>query len=158
NTDRGQQGFGSTGTKEVIPLPLCAVGAVSDTDLIIFNRFLYGIPVKVLIDGGLKGNFVSNRIMKHTKIPLYSSTLYTVSMANGTTCLAKSLKGLPLVVNSYKDDINLLLAPICHDIILGKPWLDIYNPTLVGLKTNYSFRTNLIFSIYGSQSMNRQMI
>src|SRR5262249_39774399 len=96
-------------------------------------------PVTVLIDGGSKGNFISSKIIKQAKIPQLSPSKHTITMADGSTCKAYEQKGLPVEIQQYSAHIDMMVAPIAHDVILGKPWLESLNPTIDWKENTLSF-------------------
>ena len=59
STARGEGGFGSTGSSDIIKLKVSAISAMANSDLLIFPGILEGRHIKILIDGGSQGNFVS---------------------------------------------------------------------------------------------------
>src|SRR5262249_17011032 len=59
-----------------------------------------------------------------------SKSHHTVVLANGSTCKASSLSDLRLKIGDYQEEMDFLVAPIAHDVILGKPWLESVNPTI----------------------------
>src|SRR5262249_40620620 len=127
-TSRGEHGFGSTGSQEIIKLEISAIAARSESELLTFPGILAGKAVTVLLDGGSRGNFISSRIWGKGRTPHGERT--TIILADGSTHFAHEVQDVNLEVNEYSDQLNFYIAPISHDVILGKPWLDALNPAI----------------------------
>jgi deoxyuridine 5'-triphosphate nucleotidohydrolase len=138
-TERGNSGFGSTGKTELTSVDLSMIEAVSNSELLTFPGTINGHRVHILIDSGSKGNFISNRISEKLNIGSNAPLSHTVTLADGSTFQASLLKGLFLNIFNYSEETEFLIAPIAHDIILGKPWLENINPTINWSQNTLSF-------------------
>ena len=81
-----------------------------------------------MIDGGAKGNFVSEKICKTVQLQINKNDIRKLTVADGRRHLSYKIPGCPLKINTYTDKIDFYSAPIIYDAILGKPWLAKYNP------------------------------
>lgn len=94
-------------------------------------------PVKVLIDSGASGNFISSLCLPQIKVPLHqNATYYQISNIQG-----KSLgKGL---VHHHTLEVTLrigclhserisflVLEEAAVDIVPGRPWLTLHHPDI----------------------------
>jgi len=87
--------------------------------------------VEVLIDSGASHSFISEDLVK--KFHLKGQTLpqrHTLIFADGTRReVNQTVKG-ELIIQEYRTQIQLQVAPIKHDIILGMDWLRRTNPEI----------------------------
>src|SRR5215469_12677253 len=51
-------------------------------------------------------------------------------MADGKVYRASLARDMSLSIQGYMEKVDFLVAPISHDVILGKPWLDAQNPEI----------------------------
>ena len=56
--------------------------------------------------------------------------IHLIFIADGTQHSAYTINDLHLEINEYSDNLDFLVAPITYNVILGKPWLEVYNPTI----------------------------
>ena len=85
-----------------------------------------GHPVRVLIDGGFQENFISTNLVQsiHLQtIPLAPESQFALSVASGATISHCSTFCLGLLSDgdTYEEKMELYVAPIRYDIVLGKP-------------------------------------
>ena len=66
-TERGNEGFGSTGQTEILKILITSIKAISKSELLIFPGKVNGREVTVLLDGGSRGNFISQKILRNFK-------------------------------------------------------------------------------------------
>ncbi|KAJ3278090.1 hypothetical protein HDU76_010026, partial [Blyttiomyces sp. JEL0837] len=107
-----------------------------DEELLIVNGTLYGHKVRILIDGGATSCFIDSKLVDYLNLhdKIDSELAVNIRLANGDTCQGKTLRDQPIRVRqnskTYKDKLDLVMAPICYDIILGKNWLRRVNPQI----------------------------
>ncbi len=111
------------------------VSNMSLVDALRYQDQLY--PVRVLMDSGAAGNFISSRTLAGFKIP---------RCKNNTTYQITTVQGKPLgrgLVRSHTPEVSLhigcfhverisllVLEEAVVDIILGRPWLAKHQPTI----------------------------
>ncbi len=94
-------------------------------------------PVKILIDSGAAGNFISSRTLAEFKIP---------RCRNNTTYQITTVQGKPLgkgLVRHHTPEVSLrigcfhierisllVLEEAVVDVVLGRPWLSKHQPTI----------------------------
>jgi hypothetical protein len=116
-------------------LGITSVNAVENgfsRDLLYFMGRLGKRMVRILIDGGSMGDFVSDELVKSMKVKTHPVPNQTLSFANGEQALCnKEIQDTELSIGEYTDCVKLKLAHLPHhDVILGKPWLERYNPDI----------------------------
>lgn len=112
-------------------------------NLLSFKGTLAGKPVKVLIDSGSMGNFVDPRIVEQRRLKTVGTSPQEISFANGGKGLCDKEVKAALELGNYKQNINLKVADLSgHDVILGKPWLEIFNPSIDWVKNSIRFTFN----------------
>ncbi|KAJ3093436.1 hypothetical protein HDU96_002290 [Phlyctochytrium bullatum] len=108
---------GADHTPETIPIsaPLLYVAGT-----------LYDKPVQVLIDPGASSSFVRTGLVTAPQQLLGQQV--SISLADDTTHTGHQLLAVPLALTSltttYRVDLDLISAPLVHDVILGKNWCD----------------------------------
>ena len=91
-----------------------------------------GKTVKVLIDSGANGDFMSTKFMENNKLTCELGTNSKVKLANLTqqTCHGV-VSDVDLKINQYEDILNFEVTDLGHyDLILGKPWLTRIDPVI----------------------------
>ena len=106
---------------------------------ILFKGYFQGRPAKFLVDSGASGQFVSEAFIKKNRIPT-ATTLEerTIQYANGAQ--VSSHETLPFAhirIGAWSEHLAFNVLPICHDVILGKAWLEKHNPAI-------DWRTNTV--------------
>ena len=88
--------------------------------------------MKILIDSGANGNFVSSDFVRDNKLKtIQYQTLVHVTLTDGkikTTTLCKT--ELDLTVGDYNKKVNAQVLDLSYNLILGKPWLTQNNPEI----------------------------
>lgn len=103
----------------------------NNEDLFIIEATLGGRPVKLLVDSGANGNFIPERLVRYLhlkiekndqdrKVILADGRRYPVDTVVNNAVI--SLKGA-----TFKFIQTLIVVPIEIDVILGKPWLSLWN-------------------------------
>ena len=117
-------------------------------DLLYFDGLLEEQDVRVLIDGGSMGDFVATDLVKKRKMKTHLVDNQVLSFANGEQAPCnKEIQGVKLQIGLYVDQVRLKVAHLPHhDVILGKPWLERYNPNIdwVNNKLTFSVNTRMI--------------
>ena len=89
------------------------------------------------------GDFVSSRVAKKLKLETTDVTNQTLSFANGERAFCNKEAKTYLRIGNYQEDLSLKVAPLPHhDIILGKPWLERWNPTVDWRKNTIDISMN----------------
>ena len=104
-----------------------------ETELLKFYGSLGGHKVKILIDSGSTGDFVSTSFVRRHKLHSVSLAKQTsVAMANGAKeRIKRRLDGVKLQIQTYAQRISpKILDNLGYDLILGKPWLSLMNPAI----------------------------
>ena len=93
-------------------------------------------PVKILIDSGAMGNFISKQTADHFSFALSPVSNIPVVFANGTLgACNKAALATYLLFENHEERLDLRVVSLPHhDIILGQPWLEKWNP-LINWKT-----------------------
>ena len=129
-----------TGTHEPLPdLPLYLIEAISSSDLLQVEGHLGCHPVRILIDGGSRGNFVSEEVVKEAGLRVNPQIQKKIVIADRKEYLATLVSACSLSIGEYRQSFDLLKAPIAFDIILGKPWLERANPDIDWLHNMITF-------------------
>ena len=108
-------------------LPLFALEPIASSDLLRVEGRLGRHKVRVLIDGGARGNFVSLGVVKAANLQTLKDDSFEVTMADGWKSPAVIAPNCHLKIKHYDIDLDLLATDIAHDVILGKAWLEKVN-------------------------------
>ena len=111
-------------------LSLYALGPIASSDLLRVDGRIGRRKVRILIDGGAKGNFISLEIVKAANLRTTDEPSYEVTLADGSKITATVVPDCTLKIKDYQVSLDLLATPIAHDVILGKAWLDEVNPRI----------------------------
>jgi hypothetical protein len=97
-----------------------------------FKGTLNHAPVKILIDSGAMGNFVSQQAADHFSFSLHDVSNIPIVFANGTTgACNKAALATYLCFEKHEENIDLRVVSLPHhDVILGQPWLEKWNPLI----------------------------
>ena len=120
-------------------LAVHSINSISSLDLLHVEGRLCHFPVRILIDGGSGGNFVSIWLVQDAKLRVGTQMTRTITLADGTQHSASLVPSCALVIAEYHDSFDLLAAPITFDVILGKPWLERFNPEIDWLHNILTF-------------------
>src|SRR4051794_32821093 len=104
----------------------------SSQPLMILKGTLNHAPVSILIDSGSMGNFVSQQAVARFSFALHDISPVPIRFANGTIDESnKTLIAACLKFPHHEENLNLRVVSLPHqDIILGKPWLEKWNPLI----------------------------
>src|SRR3954454_12326169 len=94
-------------------------------------------PVNILIDSRAMGNFVSKQAVDKFSFALSHVSNIPIVFTNGATSTCnKAALAAYLHFHDHEEQINLQVVSLPHhDIILGQPWLEKWNP-LINWKTH----------------------
>jgi transposase InsO family protein len=134
-------------TSQLAPHPLASssqsIFTLTSTTqpLIKINGFVNRHPAVFLIDSGGSGNFASQAFVDRHSNLVAKPSVETVSLADGTTRPTSIVKAATIRINSYSDDIDLVVCKLSgYDVILGMPWLTHYNPRIDWCHHTISFK------------------
>ena len=103
-----------------------------DTCLLIYHGTLCGKPARILLDSGSKAHFVSSAFLAQHELASTPKTVPDVVItADGKRSPSAALVAdAPFSIGAYRDRLTVHSFPLAgdFDVILGKPWLDRYNP------------------------------
>jgi hypothetical protein len=93
---------------------------------------LAGREVRVLLDSGASANFVSDTLLHELSLPTDPmSSHVTVRVADGRTSVVQSSVTTDLSVGFLQFGVTCLPTELYHyDVVLGKPWLTLFNPVV----------------------------
>lgn len=97
-----------------------------------FEGTLMGRTVRVLLDSGASANFVSETLVTEHPLPTNKlSTPVNIHVADGRSTVASTFVAADLTVGTFQCGVNCLPTELqYYDLVLGKPWLSQYNPTV----------------------------
>src|SRR4051794_22602230 len=97
-----------------------------------FKGTLNHAPIKILIDSGAMGNFVSKQAADRFSFALSNVSNIPIVFANGATdACNKANHTAYLRFENHEQKIDLKEMPHPHhDTILGHPWLEKWNPPI----------------------------
>jgi len=106
------------------------------TRLLYYDGRVNGQEVKVLVDSGSMGNYISADAARKLKLKTSVVSGQTLVFAGGNSKWCnKEARAIKLYLGPHCERIHLRVAPLPHhDIILGKPWLDLWNPEVDWLR------------------------
>ena len=89
-------------------------------------------PIKVLIDSGATGNFVSDQVVTALRLKVRPESQFEeLTLADGSMVKATGYVQFQLDCGDYRGQITARVFPNLHkEIILGMPWLIQANPTI----------------------------
>src|SRR3954465_6687987 len=97
-----------------------------------FKGTLNHAPIKILIDSGAMGNFVSKQAADRFSFAISDVSNIPIVFANGATgACNKAALAAYLRFENHEEKIDLRVVSLPHhDIILGQPWLEKWNPPI----------------------------
>src|SRR6184192_3688325 len=109
-----------------------AISSLFTKKPLIFKGTLNHAPIKILIDSGAMGNFVSKQAADRFSFALSDVSNIPVVFANGATgACNKAALAAYLRFENHEENIDLRVVSLPHhDIILGQPWLEKWNPSI----------------------------
>ena len=113
-------------------LPLLALtpSSIASSSLLTVRGRLNNEEVVILIDGGAKGSFVSDQLVRKIGLRVDPSSSWSLSVADGRRHNSFIVPQCTLEVENYRTNRNLMSAPLVFDVILGKDWLAETNPSI----------------------------
>ena len=106
---------------------------VPRTHLLKLSGVVLGIPVKFLVDSGASENFISERLVQENDLKVVKSQdKMQVQLADGSTRASNRLvQGAQVIFEEHAEflDFRVMKLPK-YDAILGKSWLDRWNPDI----------------------------
>jgi RNase H-like domain found in reverse transcriptase/Reverse transcriptase (RNA-dependent DNA polymerase)/Integrase zinc binding domain/Chromo (CHRromatin Organisation MOdifier) domain/gag-polyprotein putative aspartyl protease len=100
--------------------------------LLYYDGRVNGHEVKVLVDSGSMGNYISSETARNLKLKTSVVEGQNLIFAGGgTKWCNKEARSVKLYLGPHREYLHLRVAPLPHhDIILGKPWLNRWNPEI----------------------------
>src|SRR6184192_1781108 len=128
---------------------LAAVGSIDqpaerldpglNSKLLTYKGEINGHLLRVLVDGGSMGDFISSRLVEQLALETQTIAAFSILFPNGETSPCnKEIINACLRIQEHQEEIHPKVVPLPHhDLILGKPWLEKWNPPI-------NWRTNQI--------------
>src|SRR3954451_11477066 len=90
------------------------------------------------------GNFVAASTVEKNALNTIPVVNIPLSFANGTkSSCNKSVAAASLCFEHHGEKLDFRVAPLTHyDVILGKPWLETWNPTINWRTNTITFKTS----------------
>jgi hypothetical protein len=99
--------------------------------LLSFIGNVAGAPARILIDCGAEGNVISSSFCKQHSLPRTLGPSIPIILPNGSSSISSSTSTFTIDRDHYSDKLDALVYPLSnYDLILGKPWLTIINPSI----------------------------
>ena len=113
-------------------LEISSVNEAFSRNPLTFKGSLNHAPVHILIDSGAMGNFVSQQTADRFSFALHHVSNIPIVFANGATGTCNKIASAAyLRFENHEEHIDLRVVSLPHhDIILGKPWLEKWNPSI----------------------------
>jgi hypothetical protein len=145
-----------------------AASSTSTSNLLLLRGDLNNIPVSILIDSGASGlGFVSERLVKRHNLkavmpennPFQQITLADGSVISSRGCVSTNLT-IPTTSSdvSYSLAMQFLVAPLEHDVILGKAWLTMENPDIDWTKNMVNLHKPVPMTLLGEHHQNPKFL
>ncbi|KAJ1561584.1 hypothetical protein HK096_004138, partial [Nowakowskiella sp. JEL0078] len=100
------------------------------SELLIMTGILSGTKVQILLDPGASISCINSRLAKNLQLNVLRNKTSPLTMPDGHTISSNKVPAVPITIENYKLRIDLYSAPINWDIILGKNWFDLTNPSV----------------------------
>ena len=100
---------------------------------LIFKGSIAGKSVKIMVDSGSAGDFISQHVVDRLGLNTQRSGVSSkVQLADGTQLdLDTTTSKLLLTMGTHLEHTKLSVLPLeGHEVILGRPWLQRWNPTI----------------------------
>src|SRR3954464_2081650 len=126
---------------------LAAVGSIDqpaerldpglNSKLLTYKGEINGHPIRILVDGGSMGDFISSQLVEQLALETQTVAAFSILFPNGETSPCnKEIINAYLRIQEHREEIHPKVVPLPHhDLILGKPWLEKWNP-LIDWRTN----------------------
>ena len=113
-------------------LEISSLNETSDSTALTYKGTLNHAPIRILIDSGAMGNFISQRAVDKFSFSLQSVSPISIVFANGAKGVCnKAANAAYLRFQDHEERIDLRVVSLPnHDVILGKPWLEQWNPSI----------------------------
>ena len=130
-------------------LEISSVNEAFSRNPLTFKGTLNHAPVHILIDSGAMGNFVSEQAADHFSFALHHVSNIPIVFANGATGICnKSASAAYLQFENHEEHIDLRVVSLPnHDVILGKPWLEKWNPSIDWQTHQITFNTPTVIPL-----------
>lgn len=119
------------------------------SDLFTLDGIVKGHRIKILVDSGANGEFISTNLANALKLHTVSKlTPDAVRMANGQELRSSSVTRLSYTIKNYHDADTFHIVDLeGFDMVLGKPWLTRINPKIDWRRgtLTFSFRGEKIY-------------
>ena len=109
------------------------------TELLVMQGHMGNQEVDILVDSRAQANMVNDEVAKQAGLEVACEGP-TIRYANGQETGSGIARDCPLQVGNYRDQIDLHVAPITRDVILGKKWLDEYEPQVFWRQNQLQFQ------------------
>jgi hypothetical protein len=113
-------------------IEISSLEEIATTRPLTYKGTLNHAPISILIDSGAMGNFISQQAADHFSFSLKSVPSIPIVFANGAKGVCnKAATAAYLRFQDHEERIDLRVVSLPHhDIILGKPWLEKWNPSI----------------------------
>lgn len=113
-------------------IEISSLEEIATTRPLTYKGTLNHAPMSILIDSGAMGNFISQQAADHFSFSLKSVPSIPIVFANGAKGVCnKAATAAYLCFQDHEERIDLRVVSLPHhDIILGKPWLEKWNPSI----------------------------
>src|SRR5215203_2057794 len=130
-------------------LEISSVSEAFSRNPLTFKGTLNHAPVRILIDSGAMGNFVSKQAADRFSFALHHVSNIPIVFANGATGICnKAASAAYLCFENHEEHIDLQVVSLPHhDVILGKPWLEKWNPSINWQTHQISFNAHTIIPL-----------
>jgi hypothetical protein len=125
------------------PKEICATPGPGQ---IVIDMKLRGRDIKVMIDSGATGNFMSPKTLARINIPIRSIGAYLLQTVDGTNVnhnegiINKATIPSKLRTDGHTSEVQFDIAPIGDtEAILGMPWIKEHNPEIDWVKRTLRF-------------------
>jgi hypothetical protein len=110
-------------------------GLKSADELLVLKGRLGGRLVNILVDSGASCCFVADRIGKDIqKGKVSNGKKLPIRLADGSEISGTVLTGIKLQLGDHEEFVDVTMAPISYDMILGQTWLKKHNPDIDWMK------------------------
>ena len=130
---------------EETTIEISSLNEVFSKNPLTYQGTLNHAPVKILIDSGAMGNFISKQAVDRFSFSLHHVSNIPIVFANGAigNC-NKSASAACLRFQNHEEKIDLRVVSLPHhDVILGKPWLEKWNPIIDWRNHEITFPTEV---------------
>src|SRR3954469_5476407 len=103
-----------------------------NSKLLTYKGEINGHPIQILVDGGSMGDFISSRLVEQLALETQTVAAFSILFPNGETSPCnKEIVNACLRIQEHQEEVHPKVVPLPHhDLILGKPWLEKWNPLI----------------------------